>query len=217
VDDAKCILVARASVCLCVCVHRRVPTLLHRPGCNLGNGKGCPLVVHHWADLQSVHGFPCYDNIAPNAKCRRVLVLALCLVCFMCDKKLHYISRESKTTRNVLWSRASVCLSVCLSAAACPHYYTDPDVTWGSGSGCPLVVRCWADLQSVHLMRCYGNIMEMLGRASGNPPGPAHAARTHARTSDKIDAKIGRVRRYQQRGRSISSVLRGCCNANAKC
>jgi len=25
----------------------------------------------------------------------------------------HYISRESKPTRNVLWSRASVCVSVC--------------------------------------------------------------------------------------------------------
>jgi len=43
------------------------------------NGKGCPLVVHYWADLQSVHGFRCYDNIALNAKCHRVLVLALCL------------------------------------------------------------------------------------------------------------------------------------------
>ena len=31
-----------------------------------------------------------------------------------------------------------VCVSVCLSAAACPHY--------------------WADLQSVHGLRCYGNI-----------------------------------------------------------
>jgi len=38
---------------------------------------GCPLVVHYWADLQSVHGFRCYDNIAPNAECQRVLVLAL--------------------------------------------------------------------------------------------------------------------------------------------
>jgi len=76
-----------------------------------------------------------------------------------------YISRESKTTRNVLWSCASVCLSVCLSAAACPHYCTDPDVTWGSGRGCPLVVHYWADLQSVPGMRCYGNIMEMRGRA----------------------------------------------------
>jgi len=27
-----------------------------------GNGRGCPLVVHDWADLQSVHGFRCYDN-----------------------------------------------------------------------------------------------------------------------------------------------------------
>ena len=26
--------------------------------------EGCPLVVHYWADLQSVHGFRCYDNIA---------------------------------------------------------------------------------------------------------------------------------------------------------
>ena len=23
----------------------------------------CPLVVHYWADLQSVHEFRCYDNI----------------------------------------------------------------------------------------------------------------------------------------------------------
>ena len=30
-----------------------------------------------------------------------------------------------------------VCQSVSLSAAACPHYCTDPDVTWGSGRGCP--------------------------------------------------------------------------------
>jgi len=35
------------------------------------------------------------------------------------------------TTRNILWSRVSVCLSVCLSVAACLHYCTDPDVTWG--------------------------------------------------------------------------------------
>jgi len=27
-----------------------------------------------------VHGFRCCDNIVPNAKCQRVLVLALCLV-----------------------------------------------------------------------------------------------------------------------------------------
>ena len=38
------------------------------------------IVVYYWAGLQSVHGFRCYDNIAPNAKCQRMLVHALCLV-----------------------------------------------------------------------------------------------------------------------------------------
>jgi len=47
------------------------------------DGRGCPLVVHYWADLQSVYGFRCYKNIAPNAKCRRVLVPVLCLVIIM--------------------------------------------------------------------------------------------------------------------------------------
>ena len=68
-----------------------------------------------------------------------------------------------------------VCLSVCLSTAACPHYCMDPDVIWGSGRGCPLVVQIrftilalyklvcmyvhyWVDLQLVHGLCCYGNI-----------------------------------------------------------
>ena len=49
-------------------------------------------------------------------------------------------------------------LCVCLSAAACPHYCTDPDVSWGSGRGCPLVVHYWADLQLVDVLRCYSNM-----------------------------------------------------------
>jgi len=53
--------------------------------------------------------------------------------------------------------RLCVCLSVCLSAAACPHYYTDPDVTWGM-VGAPRFVHYSADLQSVHKLRYYGNI-----------------------------------------------------------
>ena len=61
-------------------------------------------------------------------------------------------------TRNVLWSCAPVCVSVSLSTATFLHYCTDPDVTWGSGRGFPLVVHYWADLQSVHGLRCYGNI-----------------------------------------------------------
>ena len=70
------------NVCLSAClpVPRRIPTLLHGPGFNFGNGRGCPLFVHYGADLQSVHEFRCCGNIVPNAKCQRVLVLALCMV-----------------------------------------------------------------------------------------------------------------------------------------
>jgi len=57
-------------------------------------------------------------------------------------------------------------LCVCLSAAVRPHYCTDPDVTWGHGRGWPLVVHCWAELQSVHGLRCYGNITRTLVTSS---------------------------------------------------
>ena len=52
------------SVCVSVClsVRGRMPTLLHGPGCNLGSDRGCPLVVHYWSDLQSVHRSRCYGN-----------------------------------------------------------------------------------------------------------------------------------------------------------
>jgi len=87
----------------------------------------------------------------------------------------------------------SVCLSVCLSATACLHYCTDPDVTWGNGRGCLLVVHYWADLQSVHGLRCYGNTknawqsLPVIRQAHRMP----HALRMPANTpltSDKIDA-----------------------------
>jgi len=63
----------------------------------------------------------------------------------------------------------SVCLRVCLSAAVRPHYYTDPDVTWGRGRCCPLVVHYWADLQSGHGLRCNGNITRTLVTISLRP------------------------------------------------
>ena len=69
------------SVCLSVCLS--LAAFRHYctdPDVAWGNGRGFRLVVQYWADLQSVHGFCYYDNIAPNAKCQRVLVLALCLV-----------------------------------------------------------------------------------------------------------------------------------------
>ena len=66
----------------------------------------------------------------------------------------------SRRRRKMYCGHARLC--VCLSAAVRPHYCTDPDVTWGHGRGCPLVVHHWADLQSVHRLRCYGNITRTL-------------------------------------------------------
>ena len=76
---------------------------------------------------------------------------------YMCLFRRDYISRESQTTRNVHRSRASVCLSVCPS----PHSHTTSRTRMLRGewqTGCPLVVHCWADLQSEHGFRCYDNI-----------------------------------------------------------
>jgi len=44
---------ARLCDCLCVCLSLAAfpCTLLHGPGCNCGNSRGCPLVVHYWVDL----------------------------------------------------------------------------------------------------------------------------------------------------------------------
>ena len=70
-------------VCLCLCVCLSVTAFPHYcmdPDVSWGNGRGCPIVVHYCADLQSVHRFHCYDNIAPNVQCQQVLLLALCLV-----------------------------------------------------------------------------------------------------------------------------------------
>ena len=86
--DEMYIVHGHLSVCLCilsVCLSLAAfPHCCMDPDITFGNGSGCPLIVHYWVDLQSVHGFRCYDNIAPNTKCQRVLVLAPCLVAFAC-------------------------------------------------------------------------------------------------------------------------------------
>ena len=53
---------------------------------------------------------------------------------------------------------ALVRVCVCLSLAAFVHYCTDPDLTLGELQGSPLVVHYWAELQSLHGFRCYGNM-----------------------------------------------------------
>ena len=85
----------RCEMCIghpCVCLSLAAsPYYCMDPDVTWGNGRGAA-VVHCWADLQSVHGFCCCDNTALNAKCQRVLVLALCLV--YCCFWLHDISRN---------------------------------------------------------------------------------------------------------------------------
>ena len=77
VDDAKCAVVTHVCVSVCVSL-AAFPHYCTDPDVTCRDGRGCHLIVQYWVNLQSVHGFRCYDN----AKCQRVLVLALCLVIF---------------------------------------------------------------------------------------------------------------------------------------
>jgi len=75
VHDAKCIVVTHVCLCVCVSVCLSVCVSVYpRPHAMAAclhycmdpdvtwSGRGCPLVVHYWVDLQSVHGLRCYDN-----------------------------------------------------------------------------------------------------------------------------------------------------------
>ena len=85
-DDAKCIVVTRVCVCVCVCVCVSVCPRPHAhiihctdPDVTWRSGRGCPLVVHYWADLQSADGLRCYGNITRTRNFNEyMLVLALC-------------------------------------------------------------------------------------------------------------------------------------------
>jgi len=94
--------------------------------------------------------------------------------------------RVSRRRREMYCGHARLC--VCLSAAACLHHCTDPDVTWESGRGCPLIVHYWAGLQSVHGLRCYGNIRNawhspaVIRQTHRTPHAPCHALRMPAKT-----------------------------------
>ena len=77
---AKCILVTTVCVCMCVCLSLAI--FLHYctdPDVTLEKDRECPLVVHYWADLHSVHGFRCYDDTHvrlqyTTARCKRVSI-----------------------------------------------------------------------------------------------------------------------------------------------
>jgi len=110
--------------------------------------------VLYWADLQLVHGFccydnmvqsvprfHCYDNIAPNAKCQRVLVLALCL----CQCVLLY----------------AVCIFIRTVAVVCPLFpcAVQELVSWINVSfqhkcGC-IRDECWTGTAAVQWLRLW--------------------------------------------------------------
>ena len=113
-------------------------------------------------------------------------------------------------------ARLCVCLSVCLSAAVRPQYCTDPDVTWGHGRGCPLVLHYLADLQSRRGLRCYGNNKNVWAwqspaviRRAHRMPHALYACRRSLPSPTIKSTRLLPARRYLQRGRSISFILRG--------
>ena len=82
-------------------------------------------------------------------------------VVISCNCLLHF-AWVVDNAKCIVVMRVCLCVSVCLSASVRPHYCMDPDVTWVRGRGCSIVVHYWADLQSGHGLRCYGNIMRTL-------------------------------------------------------
>jgi len=54
----------RLSVCVLVWLSLATfPHYCTYPAVTLEDGSGCSPVVHYWADLQSVHGYCCYDSM----------------------------------------------------------------------------------------------------------------------------------------------------------
>jgi len=58
--------IGHGRLCVCLCAWLSLATFPHYcmdPDVSWRNGRGFPLVVHYWTDLQSLHGFLSYDNI----------------------------------------------------------------------------------------------------------------------------------------------------------
>ena len=91
----------------------------------------------------------------------------------------NYISREPLTTRNVLWSRASV--SVCVTVhSRMPTLLHGPGCNLGVVGDAPYLCtigricnRCTGCVAMATLWKC-------VAEPSGNPPGPPHACHTRA-------------------------------------
>jgi len=58
--------IGHGRLCVCLSVTRSLAAFQQYctdPDVSWRNGSRCPIIVHYWADLKSVHGFRCYDNI----------------------------------------------------------------------------------------------------------------------------------------------------------
>ena len=73
--------------------------------------------------------------------------------------------RVSRRPREMYCGHARLC--VCLCVCPQPHTYTiaRTGCNLAEGRGCLLFVHYWLDVLSVHGLRCYGNTVEMRGRA----------------------------------------------------
>ena len=113
VDDAKWILVMR--VCLCVCLFLTAcPHYCTDLDVTWGNGRGCPLVGHYWADLHSVHGFRCYENTAQMHNVSEFLYL---LCAWFVDSLIEINTTDSRVV-NIPVQSAVVMMS-CLCQGRC--------------------------------------------------------------------------------------------------
>jgi len=148
---------------------------------------------------------PSPANFATNCRRRSCLHLT----------RKHMITFRASRRRREMYcghARLCVCVSVCVSAAAWLRYCTDPDVTWGSGVGCPLVVHYWADLQSVHGLRCHGNIRN----AWQSLAVIRQAHRTHYACRRRLPSPAIKSTRLLRAPFHFVHTA-GCCSANAKC
>jgi len=72
-----------------------------------------PLVVHYLANLQSVHGLRCFDNVARTRSISECSVLALCLVNISigaCGWRLGVVASVVRRTNEVTLRRARLVL-----------------------------------------------------------------------------------------------------------